>query len=304
MKNSTFAHVSLLFVAFLWGVTFVVVQNAISFLQPFSFNGVRFFLAACLLWGWLILFNREQFQRINKTSIFSGIFIGIWLFIGYAFQTLGLLYTSSSKAGFITGLSVVLVPFLAFIILKDRPRRQAIIGVVVATIGLYLLTMTDTTPFNIGDGFVFICAIGFALHIVFTGKYSRALPTLLLTSIQISTVCILSIISAFLFEDWKQMVQADVIFTETVFGALLITAFFATALAFFIQTNFQKYTTPTRVALIFATEPVFAAIAGYFWAGDRLSSSAVVGCFLILFGMVIAEWRSSSLGLSKKRKTA
>lgn len=298
MKNSVFAQLSLLFVAFIWGVTFVVVQNAISFLQPFSFNGIRFLLAACLLWGWLLLFKREQLAKWNRNLVFSGVFIGIWLYIGYAFQTLGLVYTSSSKAGFITGLSVVIVPFLAFLLLKEQPRRQAVIGVLVATIGLYLLTMTDSTPLNIGDGFVLIGAFGFALHIIFTSKYSRSFPTLLLTALQITTVACLSIISAFLFEDWKVVIKTDVLFSLELFFAFIVTAFLATALAFFIQTNVQKYTTPTRVALIFATEPVFAAIAGYFWANDRLSASAIIGCILILFGMVVAELRKESFSNS------
>lgn len=295
MKKSVIANLSLLFVAFIWGVTFVLVQNAISFLEPFSFNGVRFFIAAILLWTWLLLFKREQLSAMNRKLLLSGIFIGFWLFLGYALQTIGLLYTTSAKAGFITGLSVVLVPFLALIILRQLPTGQAIFGVLVATVGLYLLTMTDSTPLNIGDGFVFFCAIGFALHIVFTGKYSEKYPTLLLTVIQISTVAVLSISSAFLVEDWQQAVQPEIIFTPDVFVALMITALFATALAFVIQTNFQKYTTPTRVALIFATEPVFAAVTGFIWAGDRLSSSALFGCLLILFGMIFAE-------LPKKRK--
>lgn len=284
-----FADLSLLGVAFVWGATFVLVQNAIAFLEPFSFNSIRFCIAALLLGGWTILFQRKQLTDVNKQLVFSGIFIGLWLFLGYAFQTLGLLYTISSKAGFITGLSVVIVPLLAFLILKERPSLNAVIGVLVATFGLYLLTMTDTVPLNIGDGFVFICAIAFALHIVFTGKYSKQFPALLLTVVQIVTVAVLSSVFAFMLEDWKNVFRANVLLTGEVLFALVITSLFATALAFFIQTNFQKYTTPTRVALIFATEPVFAAVTGYLWTGDRLSASAVFGCLLILLGMTFAK---------------
>lgn len=291
MKNSTFANLSLLFVAFIWGVTFVVVQQALAFLQPFSFNGIRFFIAACLLWVVLLIFKKDELKHFNKKLLFAGMFLGIWLFVGYAAQTIGLLYTSAAKAGFITGLSVVIVPLLAFLLLKDRPRRNAIIGVVIATTGLYLLTMTNATNINIGDILVLICAIGFALHIVFTGKYSYAYPTLLLTAIQISTVACLATISAILFENSNEMINFKLIFSPAVISSLLITACLATALAFFIQTNFQKYTSPTRVALIFATEPVFAALAGYLWAGDRLSTSSLIGCVLILTGMIIAEWQ-------------
>ncbi|WP_102263342.1 DMT family transporter [Mesobacillus jeotgali] len=289
MKASTFADLSLLFVALIWGATFVLVQNAISFLEPQAFNAVRFTLAAILLGLWLMLFEKDQLKKVDRKIILSGIMLGFFLFIGYAFQTLGLLYTTSSKAGFITGLSVVLVPLLMIGILKQRPSINSIVGVSAATAGLYLLTMSDVSSLNIGDGFVLICAAGFALHIVFTGKYSSSYPTLILTSVQISTVAALSAVSSVLFEDWKRAFNPEVIFSANVMIALLVTSILATALAFFIQTNFQKHTTATRVALIFAMEPVFAAITAYFWADERLTYSALVGCGLIFAGMVFAE---------------
>ncbi|MCR2822131.1 DMT family transporter [Lederbergia panacisoli] len=288
-KTNLFADSSLLLIAFVWGATFVLVQNAIAFLEPFSFNGIRFLIAALLLGFWFFLFEKRQLQYLDKKLVISGFVLGIWLFLGYAFQTMGLLYTSSSKAGFITGLSVVLVPLFSLFILKLKPGMNAVIGVSVATGGLYLLTMTDTVSLNIGDGLVFFCAIAFALHIIFTGKYSKKYPSLLLTLVQISTVSILSIIFAFLTEDWRLAIQPAVLFKGNVLAALIITSVFATALAFLAQTSVQKYTTPTRVALIFATEPVFAAATGYFWADERLSYSALFGCLLIFVGMIFAE---------------
>jgi drug/metabolite transporter (DMT)-like permease len=295
IKASIFADLSLLFVALIWGATFVLVQNAISFLEPFSFNAVRFTAAAVLLGLWLIVFEKGQLKKSDKKLMLSGMMLGFLLFIGYAFQTLGLLYTTSSKAGFITGLSVVLVPLLMIGILKQRPGVNSITGVAAATLGLYLLTMSDVSSLNIGDGFVLICAAGFALHIVFTGKFSSSYPTLLLTTVQISTVAVLSAISSVIFEDWKRVFNPEVIYSANVLVALLITSILATALAFFIQTNFQKHTTATRVALIFAMEPVFAAITAYFWASERLTYIALVGCSLIFAGMVFAELPSGKL---------
>ncbi|MFD2445784.1 DMT family transporter [Bacillus sp. CGMCC 1.16607] len=289
MKKSTFADLSLLFIAFIWGTTFVLVQNAISTMEPFAFNGFRFFIAFVILGTCLFLFQKNPLQYVNKKLIVSGVLLGFWLFLGYATQTLGLVYTTSSKAGFITGLSVVLVPLFSFLLLKQRPSFPAVIGVSVATIGLFLLTMTDVASLNIGDFFVFICALGFAMHIIFTGKFSGQFPTLLLTTIQILTVSILSIISSIIFEDFQSMFHKTVIFSPAVIAALLITSVFATAIAFFAQTRFQKNTTPTRVALIFAMEPVFAALTAYFWANERLSISAVFGCLFIFLGMVFAE---------------
>jgi drug/metabolite transporter (DMT)-like permease len=112
---------------------------------------------------------------------------------------------------------------------------------------------------------------------------------LALSVVQIAMVSVLSGISALIFEDWKRALNPAVILSAEVLSALLVTAVFATGAAFLIQTKFQKYTTATRVALIFAMEPVFAAITGYFWAGDRLSYSAAAGYLLIFAGMVIAE---------------
>lgn len=303
MKKPIFADISLLFVTFVWGITFVLVQNAIGLLEPFSFNGVRFLAAALLLLLWLVIFERKQLAFLNAKIIASGFFIGFWLFLGYATQTVGLLYTTTSKAGFITGLSVVFVPLFSMFLLKQFPSRNAVVGVSIATIGLFLLTMTDVSSLNIGDGLVFICAISFALHIIFTGKFSSKFPTLLLTVIQLSTVAILSTLSALFFEDWRKSFNVDILLSQDVIIALVITSVFATALAFLIQTNFQKYTTATRVALIFAMEPVFAAIAGYYWAAERLSYSALFGCLLIFAGMIFAELPANKFPLLRKNKS-
>ncbi|MBE4910175.1 DMT family transporter [Bacillus luteolus] len=289
MKKTLLADSSLLFVAFIWGTTFVLVQNAIRVLEPMSFNATRFFLAGMILLLWLFLFYRSQIKQINKKMLTAGILMGLWLFSGYALQTFGLLYTTSSKAGFITGLSVVLVPLFAFFLLKQKPKPNAILGVLVATVGLYMLTLGDSVSVNKGDVLVFFCAISFALHIIFTGKYTTLFPTLLLTVTQILTVAVLCSVFAFIFEDWKAIYSKDILLSNEVIIALLITSIFATALAFFLQTNFQKYTTPTRVALIFAMEPVFAALGGYYLADERLTLIAIFGCLFIFVGMIFTE---------------
>ncbi|OCA90863.1 hypothetical protein A8F94_03040 [Bacillus sp. FJAT-27225] len=294
MNKQLLADGVLMLVAFIWGTTFVLVQNAISFLEPFSFNGIRFLAAAFVLGVWLILFERHQLKQLNKTILAAGFLLGIFLFIGYAAQTAGLLYTTSSKAGFITGLSVVLVPLFSFLLMKQKPSRNAVLGVIIATIGLFMLTMGGVSGLNKGDALVFICAIGFALQIILTGKYSKSFPSLLLTVIQIATVGILSSLAAFLFEDWGNAFNPDILLSTEVMLALVICALFATAFAFLVQTAFQKHTSPTRVALIFAMEPVFAAGAGYFWANETLTVSAFIGCALIFAGMICSELPSRS----------
>ncbi|MBB5323548.1 drug/metabolite transporter (DMT)-like permease [Anoxybacillus tepidamans] len=290
MKKQWIADASLLAVAFVWGATFVVVQNAISFLEPLSFNAVRFWLAGIFLLAWLFLFHRSSLQAFNRSLLLAGIWMGLWLFSGYALQTIGLLYTTSSKAGFITGLSVVLVPLFSFLFLKQKPTANAVFGAIIATFGLYFLTMNGGDwSINRGDLFVFFCALSFAMHIIVTGKYSSHHPTFLLTVTQIFTVAVMCSVFAFIFEDGTKMWDIAILQQQQVWTALLVTSLLATAAAFLIQTNFQKYTTPARVALIFAMEPVFAAVTAYIWAGERLSTAGIIGCIGILLGMIISE---------------
>lgn len=303
-KQQLLADVSLLFVAFIWGATFVLVQNAVALLEPFTFNAVRFGLAGLFLIAWLFIFKRNIISSLNKKLLLSGFIMGTWLFAGYALQTFGLLYTTSSKAGFITGLSVVLVPLFGFLFLKETPKRFAVFGVGIATIGLYLLTLGDSLALNVGDVLVFFCAISFAAHIVVTGKYTPFYSTLWLTIVQILTVSLLSGISALFFEDWQRVFDSTVMGSFNVMIALVICSFFATAIAFLAQTNFQKFTTPTRVALIFAMEPVFAAITAFFWADERLGAKALIGCLLIFIGMILAEVPQKTFeGLLKNKRS-
>ncbi|GAB7388696.1 DMT family transporter [Bacillaceae bacterium] len=289
MKKAMIADLCLLFITFVWGATFVLVQNAIAALEPLTFNSVRFFLASVLLILFLSLFFPQQLRAIDRRLLAGGALLGVWLFCGYAFQTVGLLYTTSSKAGFITGLSVVLVPVFTFFILKEKPTGPAIGGALIAAVGLYFLTWGERFSFNKGDVLVFFCAVSFALQIIFTGKYAPRFPALALALVQIMTVSVLSGIFALFLEDWRKAFDWQVIGKPNVLAALLITAVFATAFAFVAQTVLQTFTTAARVALIYAMEPVFAALTAYFWAHEKLGAKALLGCALIFAGMILAE---------------
>lgn len=248
-----------------------MVQNAISFIEPFSFNGIRFFIAFLLLASWYGLFLSRKDTFRNKSLWFSGLKIGFWLFLGYAFQTFGLLYTTPSKAGFITGLSVVLVPIFSMLILKQWPSRNGLLGVAGATFGLYLMTASKSGAVTIGDFLVFLCAICFAMHIITTAKYAKQFAALPLTIIQIFTVSALSFCFGFVFEKPSVLLSGNLWLQSEVWSAIFVTAIFATALAFLAQTYYQVYASPTRVALIFAMEPVFAAITSYLWIHRSVS---------------------------------
>lgn len=289
LKKEWIAPLALVFVAFIWGATFVVVQNAMSFVGPFSFNGIRFLLAGMILFIIQLIFMKKTPIKHVGYSSGAGIIVGFFLFVGYLLQTFGLLYTTSSKAGFLTGLSIVMVPILSFIFLKQKANLFIVLGITAATIGLFLLTAGDAFQFNIGDLLVLGCAVAFAAHILVNGFFSKKVSPLLLSTTQILAVGLFSSICAFLFEDWEKLFSMSLWTNRSFLFALLLTSLFATSLAFFIQTTAQKYTSPTRVAIIFAMEPVFAAITGVLVANEQLSISAIIGCICIFLGMIVVE---------------
>lgn len=283
------ADITLLLIAFIWGSTFLIVQQAIASLPPNTFNAVRFTVAALFLLLILAIKSPKQLKEWRRPLLKAGIILGFWLCLGYALQTVGLLYTTPSKAGFITGLSVVLVPLFSFMLMRERVKPVAVIGVILAAAGLYLLTQNQEFSFNLGDILVFGCAICFAMQIVFTGKYAPSFSALPLAIVQLGTVAVMSWIYSFFFEDWSRAFDPAIIFLPEVATGLVVTSIFATALAFLAQTALQKQTSSTRVALIFALEPVFAALTSYVFIHEVLNGRQLTGCLMIFTGMILAE---------------
>ncbi len=279
------ADLALLGVSFIWGVTFVVVQNALSSIGPYYFLGIRFLLAFLFL---AAIYHRQLVQ-LNRDTLWAGCIIGVFLFGGYAFQTVGLQYTTASNAGFITGLSVVLVPVFSALFTRQAPGVFAAIGVVLAATGLGLLSLGRGLGFNYGDLLVFFCALCFALHIITVGRYARHLHPPLLALIQIGIVSLAGFLFGLATETWPEHLN------RPVWVALLLTAIPATALAFLIQNNVQRFTSATHTAIIFTMEPVFAALSAYFLAGEILTSRQIIGCILILSGMLLAELKGKHI---------
>lgn len=271
----------LILVTLIWGSTFLLVQRAVEAYPVFSFISLRFALASAVL---LLLFGR-RLGSLSRHMWAAGIAIGFFLFGGYALQTLGLLHTTSSKAGFITGLSVVIVPALSAILLKRMPDKWALVGVVLSTVGLALLTLGHDLRPTLGDVLVLGCAVCFALHIVAVSRFAPHTDALALTIVQVAAVAVFSGVATLALGEWQPP-------TQPVLGAAAFTGVLATALAFAVQNSVQAWTTATHTALIFATEPVFAGIFGYWFADERLTRAAIVGCILILLGMLVAELRA------------
>ena len=209
----------------------------------------------------------------------------ILLFLSYLFQTFGLARTSSANTGFLTGLGVIWVPLMSGPILKKPAAFGSKIGVGLALVGLLLLTWHSPWTIHFGDFLVVICSLFIALHIIGLDAFTRGYDGRALTFVQISTMAVLGCLGSLVFEpvSWPQEWTGSLIF------AFIITSVFATAYAFWAMTTFQNRTTPTRAALIYTLEPVFAAIFSYWLAGDRLSATGWFGGLLIVTGMIVAE---------------
>jgi drug/metabolite transporter (DMT)-like permease len=279
MKKQLWADGALLAVVIMWGYTFVAIKNALNEIEPFNFIMIRFIIAFAVL---AVIFYKRLLSAGRETYI-AGFKVGIFLFLAYAFQTVGLKYTTASNAGFITGLSVVLVPVFSALILKSFPSRESSIGVILAMTGLFLLSWNDTAPFNPGDILVLFCAVSVAFHIISVGYYTRRTDSIALTVIQIGVVALFSIAGAFIFE------KPEIPSSPLVWEAIIVTALFATVGAYLVQNIMQRFTSATHTALIFTGEPVFAGIFGYLLLGETLGRMAGLGCVFILCAMIISE---------------
>ncbi len=271
----------LLTVAIAWGVTFLMVQDAIKTVPVYAFLFYRFSLATILMG--IIAF--KFFKTINKETILFGIILGFFLFGGFATQTFGLSYTKSSIIAFLTGLNVIIVPFIAYVIFKQYVRPMVFIGSLLAVAGLYLLTMSGELSLGFGEVLGLICAVFFALQIAYTDIFSKKVNVFLLVFFQFLTVSILSLLFSLFVDDVTFNVGLDYTFLK----ALIITAIFATVYAFLIQTYMQQFTTPTKTAIIFAMEPVSAGLFGYFVGNELLTITQIFGATLIIFAVLIAE---------------
>lgn len=273
----------LLFIAAIWGTTFVAVKMAVADIPPFTFNAIRFTIALLSL-----LFFYPKFRHdINAKAIGLSLLTGLFVFGGYSLQTIGLQFTTASKAAFITGLSVVMVPGLMATIQRQRPPWQLVLGVISATIGLGLLTFNSpgelNLVINIGDLLVLGSAVCFALHIVAIGFFTHQVNTFLFVTGQIATVAFISSIIGWAGEGFPLILTGDVIM------ALLVTAIPATTLAFLFQNWAQKRTSPSNTAIILATEPVFALVFAFFLLKEPIGAQELIGGGLMLAGMLIAD---------------
>jgi len=276
------ADLALIFVTIIWGSTFGIVKKALAQVSPVLFITLRFWIATALtvalMPGSLRNMSLETFRR---GSVLASLLLG-----GFVFQTLGLRGTTASKSAFITSLSVLLVPILGFVLFRHSPRRQTLAGVIVATVGLGLLTLeTLEFKFGSGDTLTLLCAVVFALHILFIGRYSPISDFRQLVILQMAVSALVASLATPMLE--TPFLVWDVPFTLYLF----VTGVLATALGFYVQNRAQQFTSANRTALIFSLEPLFAALFSYLLLGQTLSSKEWLGGGLVVAGILISEIR-------------
>ena len=268
----------LLTTTFFWGVTFTVVKQAVESVDVFVFLAQRFLLAFALI----LPIGLYKGKRIDGATVVRGSIMGVFLFGAYAFQTVALLYTSASNTGFLTGLNVVIVPLLAALVLRDRVSAGVKLAVVLAVIGLLLLCGNGTWQLNRGDVLAAICAVCVSLHLICTGEFVRRSDFYWLTVVQLGVVALLSYSGALIRG------KDIMVWYPHLAVPLLVCSIIATVFAFLVQTSMQRYISHTNTALIFCTEPVFAALYAWLVLDERLGVYGYVGAICILGGMLIS----------------
>ncbi len=271
----------LFFIALIWGSTFIIVKKTIEQIPPVAFNSIRFLIASILL---LAIFLYRP-KKLNRQVFLDGSVLGVVLFLTFTCQTIGLKFVTASETGFITGLYLIFVPVISVLFLGKKIEFKTGVAVLIAFLGLFLISFTGKVSVGIGEFLVLLNALFVAFHILLVDYYGKRDDVFALTSIQIFVLTILSVLYTTFFEGWsfKLTLNGEVIF------AFLLTGVFATVVAFLIQTYAQKYTTPTKAAVIFTFEPLSSAFFGYFLGGEVLKFSQYVGAFLIFISMLILE---------------
>lgn len=261
-----------------WGITFVVVKDALGHGDPFSFLTLRFLVGAVVLSA---LAGR---QVLTARNLRSGTMLGTFLFLGFSLQTVGLTTTTPSRSAFITGLCVLLVPLLSLVLYRKAPKFTSLLGVGMAAMGLYFFTQPDVGSGGLSSGDVLSlgCAVAYACHILMTERHAPKQGVMGLVAVQLWTVALLSAMCL-------PFVERRVAWHPSFVGAVLVCGVFASAVAISVQTWGQARTTAVRAALIYSLESVFAALYSVLLGYETLGPREWMGGALILSGVLMSE---------------
>lgn len=272
----------------LWGVSFVVVKQALAAASPLAFVAVRFALAALVMAPFAGLG-----RRFRTDELAAGLLLTLLLATGFAAQAVGLVYTTPARSAFIVALSAVLAPGVAFMALRQRTGPWVLAALIVAGVGLYLLTAPEAGGLNRGDAWTLITAVVFAAQIVAVAQLAPRHDVRRLVWLQITGTALIVAAAAPLLE------TPLIVWDGGIIMALAYAAVCATVVTFLWQMQAQRHMSAARAALLFCSEPVFAAVASWLWLGERLSGAQWVGGGLILTGMVLVEAHPTRRGAAR-----
>jgi len=286
----------LLITAILWGFAFVAQRAGMEYIGPFLFNGIRFALGSLILLPIISMLKikgeRKKHPNESKFNFIGGISAGLILFLAASLQQIGVKYTVAGKAGFITGLYVILVPILG-IFLKHKLSRNTWSGAILATVGLYFLSVTTKFTICFGDFMVFLGAIFWAVHVHIIGNFSAKVSSVKLASIQFAICSLLSLVFAIIFEE----IRISAILNAAI--PILYGGIISVGIAYTLQIIAQKEAPPAHAAILMSLEGVFAVLGGWLILAEILSLRALFGCTLMLTGMIFSQLNRKSVLLDK-----
>lgn len=289
-KKVLYADLALILVAIIWGSGFVVTKNALNLITPFYLIFYRFSISAVLLG----IFSYKKLLKASKKDIKAGIIIGIFLFGGFSFQTIGLQYIEAGKQAFITATYVVMVPFIYWAISKKKPNKIEVFAAFLCLIGIGILSLERNLSMGLGELLSLICAIMFALHVSSTGYFAAKSDPYVISVIQFGTTAVLSLFLALLFEERNVAIDSGAIIP------ILYLAILASMLAFLIQTIAQRHTSSTHTAIILSSEALFGSILGVLILSEPVTLKFIIGSIIILISIISSE---TKLDFSKLKKT-
>ena len=279
VTSRTRAELYLLSLTVIWGSTFVLTKFILESASPFVYVAIRFFVASLLF----AAFFFRSLRIISKDAVTKGLVLGVLLFFGFTLQTIGMKFTTASKSAFITGLMVVFTPIFQLIIERKAPKIGNIIGVVLVSIGLYLLTSPQGSEFNIGDALTLVCAVLFSIYTVYLSVYGKEYDPAHLTFVQFTSTAILAVIAIPFLETPHLNLTSNFLLNITYLAVM------PTVVALYVMAKYQKYTTPTRSAIIYSMEPPIAAIFAFFIISEQIGLVGIFGGALVLSGLIISE---------------
>ncbi len=292
--NKFKGETALITATLIWGATFTIIKGALHDVSPLVFIAFRFSFAAIIL----IPFLFREIKKITKPVLYGGALLGVFYFLGFSTQTIGLNYTSATKSGFITGTFIIFTPILQIILEKKYPSKGSLTGIFLAIIGLIFLSSSGKSvlsvfseigqSFNLGDFFTLLCAFFFSLYVVYLDIVSKKYDYKPLVFLQITVTAVFGIIFACILPLFG-LENSHIEFTANLLFALGYTSILATVITTILMTKYQKLIIPARAGIIYSFEPIFSAVVAFFVLREKISNFGFIGGALIFSGLLVSE---------------